>query len=91
LDVPFPTLVFLALELFRNQLRLEALGHLGDEAFQPPLAVLPTTPHGCGMRVDRNCPRCRTGWLTHLNGQEGPFMGCDNYPRCRFTVSVDRP
>jgi len=30
------------------------------------------------------CPRCG-GNLRERNGRYGPFLGCSNYPRCRFT------
>lgn len=33
------------------------------------------------------CPRCGAK-LVHRNGRHGAFMGCSNYPRCRFTRSV---
>ena len=30
------------------------------------------------------CPRCQ-GRLIRRNGRFGPFYGCSNYPRCRYT------
>lgn len=30
------------------------------------------------------CPRCG-GELIKRNGRFGPFYGCSNYPRCRYT------
>lgn len=32
----------------------------------------------------RVCPRCG-GRLMERNGRYGPFLGCSNYPRCRYT------
>ncbi len=32
------------------------------------------------------CPECG-GYLKEKNGQYGPFIGCSNYPRCRYTRS----
>lgn len=33
----------------------------------------------------RLCPKCG-GVLKERNGKYGTFMGCSNYPKCRFTV-----
>ena len=37
----------------------------------------------------RICPRCG-GDLVVRKGSNGDFVGCTNYPDCRFTCSVDR-
>lgn len=31
------------------------------------------------------CPKCG-GILVERNGRYGTFIGCSNYPRCRFTL-----
>lgn len=36
-----------------------------------------------------NCPRCG-GRLQIRQGEKGEFVGCENYPECRFTCSIDR-
>ncbi|MDE7414256.1 MAG: NERD domain-containing protein [Muribaculaceae bacterium] len=36
-----------------------------------------------------NCPRCG-GRLVVRRGENGEFVGCENYPDCRFTCSIDR-
>ncbi len=36
-----------------------------------------------------NCPRCG-GRLVIRKGEKGEFAGCENYPSCRFTCSIDR-
>ncbi len=36
-----------------------------------------------------NCPRCG-GRLLVKRGDHGEFVGCENYPSCRFTCSIDR-
>lgn len=33
------------------------------------------------------CPRCG-GKLVYHQGQYGPFWGCSNYPKCRFTAKA---
>ncbi|WP_051663056.1 NERD domain-containing protein [Alicyclobacillus macrosporangiidus] len=35
------------------------------------------------------CPRCG-GQLQVRNGKYGRFKGCSNYPRCKFTVQVEK-
>ena len=35
----------------------------------------------------KRCPRCG-GKLKLRNGKYGPFYGCSNYPRCRFTCNI---
>ena len=35
------------------------------------------------------CPRCG-GQLTVRKSDKGEFVGCSNFPRCRFTCSIDR-
>lgn len=34
------------------------------------------------------CPKCG-GKLVERNGKYGKFMGCSNYPRCRFTKNME--
>ncbi|MDE0050551.1 MAG: type I DNA topoisomerase [Rhodospirillales bacterium] len=34
---------------------------------------------------DRRCPKCADGRLGLKLGRYGPFVGCSNYPECRFT------
>ena len=31
------------------------------------------------------CPRCG-GYLLEKNGKYGKFIGCSNFPKCRFTL-----
>lgn len=33
----------------------------------------------------RACPACGTGRLSLKVGRNGPFVGCSNYPECRYT------
>ena len=33
------------------------------------------------------CPRCKTGILSKINHDGSVFIGCSNYPRCRYTLS----
>jgi DNA helicase-4 len=36
------------------------------------------------------CPECKTGSIVQKNGKYGPFQGCNNFPKCRFTVKTPR-
>lgn len=31
------------------------------------------------------CPRCGKGKLVSRNGKYGKFLGCNRYPRCKYT------
>jgi DNA topoisomerase-1 len=46
-------------------------------------------PHIFPARADggdvRQCPQCATGKLSLKVGRFGAFIGCSNYPECRFT------
>ncbi len=35
----------------------------------------------------QHCPRCKTGILSKINHDGSVFIGCSNYPRCRYTLS----
>ena len=36
------------------------------------------------------CPRCREGRLRRINGKNGAFWGCTNYPQCTATFDDDK-
>ena len=38
-----------------------------------------------GGPVERACPSCGDGRLRVKLGRHGPFVGCPNYPECRYT------
>ena len=39
----------------------------------------------------RACPKCGAGQLSLKLGKLGPFIGCSNYPECRFTRPLSAP
>jgi DNA topoisomerase-1 len=39
----------------------------------------------------RACPKCGSGQLSLKLGKLGPFIGCSNYPECRFTRPLSVP
>ena len=39
----------------------------------------------------RGCPTCGTGRLSLKTGKYGAFIGCSNYPECRFTRPIAQP
>ncbi len=55
---------------------IEALNeHLGPYIF----------PKGEDGQPDRTCPACKEGTLSLKVGRFGAFIGCSNYPECRYT------
>ncbi|MGL4241216.1 MAG: type I DNA topoisomerase, partial [Beijerinckiaceae bacterium] len=48
---------------------------LGDHLF----------PKGADGKEPRGCPRCGNGRLGLKLSKTGPFIGCSNYPECRYT------
>ncbi|MDE2181672.1 MAG: type I DNA topoisomerase [Alphaproteobacteria bacterium] len=42
-------------------------------------------PHGEDGKDPRICPTCGTGTLSLKLGRFGAFVGCSNYPECRYT------
>lgn len=36
-----------------------------------------------------DCPKCKTGKLVVKNSKYGPFYGCSNYPKCKFTQKLE--
>ena len=38
-----------------------------------------------GSPVERACPSCADGQLRLKFGRHGPFVGCPNYPECRYS------
>jgi DNA topoisomerase-1 len=39
----------------------------------------------------RGCPTCGTGRLSLKTGKYGAFIGCSNYPECRYTRPIAQP
>jgi DNA topoisomerase-1 len=42
-------------------------------------------PHFFPNDADRACPTCKTGRLNLKLGKFGAFIGCSNYPECKYT------
>src|SRR5258705_1259374 len=51
-----------------------------DEVLEPPLF-----PPFTDASDPRKCPNCETGKLSLKLGKFGGFIGCTNYPECRYT------
>jgi DNA topoisomerase-1 len=54
-----------------------------NEALAP--LIFPPKPDGSDPRA---CPSCATGQLSLKTGRYGAFVGCSNYPECRFTRPI---
>ena len=50
--------------------------------------LFPAREDGSDPRI---CPTCGTGNLSLKLGKFGGFVGCSNYPECRFTRQLDVP
>jgi DNA topoisomerase-1 len=48
-------------------------------------------PHKADGSDPRLCPQCGTGRLGLKVGKFGAFIGCSNYPDCRFTRALTAP
>ena len=57
-----------------------------NEALGPH--IFPAKENGGDPRV---CPTCGTGLLSLKVGKFGAFIGCSNYPECRFTRPIAAP
>ena len=74
-----------------------AVGELGDirigqvlDALNEALApqIFPDKGDGSDPRA---CPTCGTGKLSLKTGKFGAFIGCSNYPECRYTRPLASP
>lgn len=45
--------------------------------------------HGARQSGSEQCPSCEAGVLRKRSGKFGEFLGCSNYPICRFTKDVE--
>jgi DNA topoisomerase-1 len=51
--------------------------------------LFPQTPQAIAEGADpRVCPTCGTGHLSLKTSRFGPFVGCSNYPECRYTRTI---
>jgi DNA topoisomerase-1 len=74
-----------------------AVGEIGDLRVTQVLDALNESlgPHifpDKGDGVDpRACPTCGAGRLSLKTGKYGAFIGCSNYPQCRYTRPIAAP
>ncbi|MDP1630385.1 MAG: type I DNA topoisomerase [Caulobacter sp.] len=50
--------------------------------------IFPAKEDGSDPRL---CPTCNVGQLSLKTGKFGAFIGCSNYPECRFTRPIAQP
>jgi DNA topoisomerase-1 len=71
-----------------------AVGEIGDLRTTQVLDALNEAlgPHIFPAKADgsdpRGCPSCAAGRLSLKTGRFGAFIGCSNYPECRFTRPI---
>ncbi|MEK9660739.1 MAG: type I DNA topoisomerase, partial [Alphaproteobacteria bacterium] len=69
-----------------KELRVRAVLDALDEALGPHF--FPQTEDG---KDPRACPACAAGRIGLRLGRHGPFVGCSNYPECKFTRRLGVP
>jgi DNA topoisomerase I len=50
--------------------------------------LFPDKPDGSDPRA---CPTCGSGRMALKSSRYGPFLGCSNYPECRYTRPIGQP
>jgi DNA topoisomerase-1 len=45
-------------------------------------------PKNANGKIDRSCPKCKTGEVSLKLGKFGAFLGCSNYPECSYTKQL---
>ena len=40
------------------------------------------------MALKIKCPQCEEGFMRYRMSSKGPFLGCDKFPKCRYTVDL---
>ncbi|HEY5071379.1 MAG TPA: type I DNA topoisomerase [Caulobacteraceae bacterium] len=66
-----------------GELRMGQVLDALDQALAPH--IFPERPDGADPRA---CPTCGDGRLSLKAGRYGAFIGCSNYPQCRFTRPI---
>ena len=66
-----------------SELRITQVLDVLDEALSPQL--YPITDDGTDPRL---CPKCKSGKLHLKSSKTGGFVGCGNYPECKFTRPI---
>ena len=66
-----------------SELRITQVLDVLDEALSPQL--YPNTEDGTDPRL---CPKCKSGKLHLKSSKTGGFVGCGNYPECKFTRPI---
>ena len=41
-------------------------------------------------KMEKQCPKCKEGKLVLRKSIYGSFLGCDQYPKCRYTEKFER-
>ncbi|MBN1968621.1 MAG: type I DNA topoisomerase [Candidatus Delongbacteria bacterium] len=41
------------------------------------------------QQVGKKCPECKEGNLIYRWGRNGRFIACDNFPKCKYTTSLE--
>jgi DNA topoisomerase-1 len=69
-----------------GELRVTQVLDALNDALGP--VIFPPKPDGTDPRI---CPTCGTGKLSLKTSRFGAFIGCSNYPECRYTRPIATP
>ena len=69
-----------------SELRVTQVLDALNDALGP--VIFPPRPDGTDPRI---CPTCGTGKLSLKTSKFGAFIGCSNYPTCRYTRPIATP
>jgi DNA topoisomerase-1 len=69
-----------------GELRVSQVLDALNDALGP--VIFPPKPDGTDPRI---CPTCGTGQLSLKTSRFGAFIGCSNYPECRYTRPIATP
>ena len=58
-----------------------------DKSVKDSVSAMENIPQEMNMK-EEVCPQCQ-GKLVVRNGKFGKFIGCSNYPKCRYTKNID--
>ena len=70
-------------QVSRDQMMPNVVRTISNQNAKRPLDVSQEN-----LKNSPECPSCKKGRLQQRNGKFGAFMGCTNYPSCRYTQPV---
>ena len=64
------------------------MGDMADDAFdQAMFELMDDRAYDESQELPEICPLCKNK-TTIRNGKYGEFLGCSNFPKCKFTMGI---